>query len=94
MSNKMCCPACNSYTSSVLMAYEAGERCPVCGIPAETTRTVLEARKRNADADLTERFEAAEIRAVRAEEELRKLRRHLDSIKRAVDSPPEDSPWT
>lgn len=93
MSDKMTCPACDSYTSSILQAYEDGSRCPVCGIPAEVTVAVLEARKRNADADLTERYEAAEIRAGRAEAEARKLRRHLDAIKYAVDHPPEDSPW-
>ena len=57
MSDKMECPGCGSYSSTILGAFERGERCPTCGLHPSATREILAARKRAADADLTAKYE-------------------------------------
>jgi hypothetical protein len=54
--DKMICPACESYTSGVLLAYKAGRDCPVCGLPAAAATQMLEEELANLNA----RFDAAE----------------------------------
>lgn len=93
MSNKMDCLGCDSYTSAIYDAYSNGAACPYCGLPAEVTAKVLEARKRGADEDLTQRYQEAEVRAGKAEAEAALLRRHIEQIRRAVASPPEAVHW-
>lgn len=76
------CPACKAYLSGVWDALE-GERdsCPSCGLDSDTMRTVLAARKKLADKELTERCEQALIRASRAEADLKKLRARVYSVR-------------
>lgn len=89
----MVCLGCNSYTSAIYDAYWDGQPCPVCGLPAEATRRVMEARKGSADEDLIRQYQEAEVRAGKAEAEAAQLRRHLEAIKRAVAEPPEPAEW-
>lgn len=90
MSEKATCPGCDSHTSAIYAVLHGTDpwgkqECPYCGLPRESMVAVIEARRRKADADLTERFAAAEIRAGRAEAELVKLRHRLDRIRQAVE---------
>ena len=59
MSDKMECPGCEGYSSSVLADFNNGEPCRFCGLPHEATVAILAARRKSADADLTEQFETA-----------------------------------
>lgn len=81
---KMVCPACDSWTSSVGIAFRDGEPCPYCGLPADTARVVIEARARRADEDLVARVLEADQRAVKAEAEAAVLRARLNEVRRAV----------
>lgn len=89
VSTKMKCPSCEAYTSAVYAAYGEGRPCPYCALPADVAAKVLEARKRGADEDLTQRCQEALVRAGKAEAEVAQLRRHLEAIKQAVANPPE-----
>lgn len=84
MSNKMTCPGCASHTSDVLYAVERDEPCPYCGLSAHTIVEVDAMRRRREDDALTERAMAAEIRADRAESDLRAALAVLDRIRRAL----------
>ena len=90
MADKMTCPACDAHLSSVLMAFEEGQPCPNCGLPAEAAVDVLAARKRGASEVLTQKYAAAETRAAKAEAEVRKLRAKLDRIKWELESDAPD----
>src|SRR5438874_1990250 len=63
MSNKMTCPGCNAYLSSVRMAFEEGEPCPECGLSASAAIEVEAVRARRGDEKLQEQLAAALIRA-------------------------------
>lgn len=80
MSRKMACPGCDSYSSTILRAFEDGEACPACGLPATATAEILDARKRTADADLTKRYEEAVKRIGRLEAENHALRGALNNL--------------
>ena len=84
MSRKMTCPGCEAHTSGVVTAYEEGEPCPYCGLPAMATEEILSARQRAADADLTKRYEEVVKRAARLEAERNALRAALADVKMAV----------
>jgi hypothetical protein len=79
----------------VYIAWNDGQPCPYCGLSAEAIAQVLHARRRAADAELTEKLEKAIIERDRAQNEARKLAGHLARIKRAVEDPPDDDggPW-
>lgn len=85
MSDKMECPGCESYTSSVLANFENGEPCPYCELPHEAAAAIIDARRRAADGELTKRYEKAIKRAARAEAEMHELRRTLRDIREALD---------
>lgn len=86
MSEKAECPACKAYTSGVYAVLSGDkEACPYCGLPAAAMFSVLEARKRGADKELTEKYEQAVIRAAKAEAELAKVKRTLDNIRAEIE---------
>jgi DNA replicative helicase MCM subunit Mcm2 (Cdc46/Mcm family) len=74
MADKMTCPACDSYTSDVLRAFRNGEPCPSCGLSNSAAQEVDEARTRNADETLIQKYIEAAKRAEMAEEALGTLR--------------------
>lgn len=76
----MTCPGCNAHTSGVVTAFEEGDPCPYCGLPATATAEILDARKRSADAELTKRYEEAVKRAGRLEAENHALRGALNNL--------------
>lgn len=80
MADKMECPACHGYLSSVRRAYLDGEDCPECGFPHDAHEAFLAAQARGADAGLNERLVLAEKRAVEAERELAVARSKLRRI--------------
>ena len=85
MSNKALCPACDSYTSDVYRAFVIdGATCPNCGLPADTYHEIERIRRSRADTELTERLEAALIRAGKAETEAGRLRQRLARIEAVV----------
>jgi uncharacterized protein (UPF0212 family) len=94
VSSKAECPACKAHLSGV---YDAAEglraACPSCNLPGSVIRAVLAARKSLADTELTAKLEAALVRAGRAEAEAALLRKHITTIKKAVEdvpTPPDD----
>lgn len=92
MSEKMTCPGCGAHTSSVRTAYVEGEPCPNCDLPAEATAQVLDARRRSADAELTERYTQAIMRAERAEQRVRRLETTLQTLRDVLDEAAKDVP--
>ena len=84
VSSKLECPGCGSYSSTILRAFEDGEVCPACGLPATATAEILDARKRAADAELTTRYEEAVKRVGRLETENHALRGALNSVRQAL----------
>lgn len=83
---KQMCPACDSETSAIGMAFRDGEPCPYCGLPAEAAEAVMEARKRGATEQVLERLAKAEARAAMAERRLGHLLGTLSAIARMADS--------
>lgn len=83
---KQMCPACDSETSAIGMAFRDGEPCPYCGLPAESAEAVMEARKRGATEQVLERMAKAEARAAMAERRLGHLLGALGTIARMADS--------
>ena len=81
---KRTCPACDSETSAIGMAFRDGEPCPYCGLPAEAAEAVIRARRRGAAEDVLERMARAEARAARAEARLARLLGAVDDIERAA----------
>lgn len=84
MSRKMTCPGCDAHTSGLVAAYEEGEPCPYCGLPASATSEILDARRRAADADLTKRYEEVVKHVARLEVENRTLRGALNGVRQAM----------
>lgn len=84
VSRKMTCPGCDAHTSSVVTAFDEGDPCPYCGLPATATEEILDARKRAADADLTRRYEDLVKRVAGLEAERNALRSALNNVKQAV----------
>jgi hypothetical protein len=85
VTSKMTCPGCGSYTSNVLHAYNDEDPCPHCGLSAEATAEVLQARRRNADAELTKRYTEMTVRADRAEVRVRQLEEAIATMRRTFD---------
>lgn len=86
MSNKIECPGCESYTSSVARAVSDGDPCPYCGLSADAIRTVLEARERHGETKLVEQITEALKRAEKAEHEAKALRAALRAVRTALTS--------
>lgn len=89
MSDKLTCVGCNACTSSVLQAVRRDDPCPHCGLSAEAIVEVLMVRERGANAEVTAQYEAARIRADRAEERARRLGAQLDQIRAVVTAETE-----
>lgn len=81
MADKMECPGCGSYTSHVLDAVRTGHPCPHCGLSASAITEIQAVRERGANAELTAKYEAALIRADKAEGDARYLRNQLLQIR-------------
>jgi hypothetical protein len=84
VSDKRLCPACQSYTSTVLGAFERGDPCPYCGLSASAASELIAAQERGANAEVVERAGVAERRAEAAEREAARLRWLLKTIREAV----------
>ena len=84
MSDKIECPGCGSYTSSVLAKVEQGEPCPYCGLSADAIEEIRAVRRKKADEDLKGRLEKALVERDRAVTEAAKLERVLYAVRRAV----------
>jgi hypothetical protein len=93
VSDKRTCIGCNSHTSAIYRAFEDDKPCPYCGLLAEVTARVEEARRVGAESGLIKRYQEAEVRASKAEAELLLLRQHLAQIEEAVRRKPDPSPW-
>jgi len=91
MSDKLECPGCNSYTSSVAYAVDYEQPCPHCGLPAATILEVQAIRSSLADGDLKERLEQATIEAMRLRVENLKLRDKMVAIRHLVRENDDDA---
>lgn len=83
MSDKIECPGCNSYTSSVARAVRDGEPCPYCHLSADAIETVIEARRRHGETQLVEQLKEALKRADAAEAQAGRLRAALWMVRSA-----------
>ncbi|HEU4544068.1 MAG TPA: hypothetical protein VFR23_23260 [Jiangellaceae bacterium] len=90
MADKMVCPACGSYTSSILRAFQEGQPCPSCGLSSQAAGEILDVQERRANEQLKAQLETAITERDRAQSEARRLAVHLDRIKRAVKDAPDD----
>lgn len=86
MSEKVLCPGCDSYSSSVRAAFEEGRPCPSCKLPASAARQVEAARTRAADEGLVEQYIHAIKRAEEAETRLREAELRLDKVRTALET--------
>lgn len=94
MSEKMICPACDAYTSSVLQAFEEGEPCPSCALPALVAAEIVAARARGADAKLIKNYQESTKRERAAEARARELEWRLKEVRLALEAEyPDGSPW-
>lgn len=59
MSNKMCCPGCDSYTSAIYTAYQEEEPCPYCGLSHEAAKEIETVRESRATAEFQAKYEQA-----------------------------------
>jgi hypothetical protein len=85
MADKMECPACNSWSSSIAMAVVNGRPCPVCGVSAEAIIEIYAVRETRATEALKGRVEFLVIendRLVRESEDLRDI---VDSVKELIN---------
>lgn len=80
----MTCPGCDAYSSGVVTAFEEGEPCPYCQLPATATAEILDAREHHANAELTQRYEEAVKRIGRLETENHALRGAVNVVRQAV----------
>lgn len=85
MSDKMECPGCKSYTSSVWRAVHDGEPCPHCGLSADAIELVLAAQQRHGETKLVEDLKEALKRADKAEAEVGKLRAAIWRVQSGVE---------
>jgi hypothetical protein len=84
VSTRALCPACQTCTSDVRLAFERGSPCPNCGLSAQAAADVLSARARGADAELVERTAVAVRRAELAEAAVADLRAVLERARRML----------
>lgn len=90
MSDKMECPGCGAYLSSVLADYRNGVRLRCCGLSWEAADQIRVIRSKKADEAVTAAAEAAVKRADLFESELVKARNKLAEIERVVKRSLED----
>ena len=84
MSDKMECPGCGAYSSSVLIKVSDGEPCPFCGLSAGTILEIGSVRRKKADEALRQQLEKALVERDRAVTEAAKLRSALYGVRHAV----------
>lgn len=87
MSAKMICPGCDAWNSSVLIAYQAGECCPYCGLSASAMAEIERIRQTRADEQLKEQLAEAIKAREAAESKAAKLEGQLDRVRRALEDP-------
>lgn len=85
MSDKMECPGCKSYTSSVLRAVRDGEPCPYCGLTADAIEAVLAASRKHGETKLVEDLREALKRADKAEAQAGRLRAAMWQIQSGLE---------
>jgi transcription elongation factor Elf1 len=83
--HKFTCPGCNATTSDVARGYREEGKCPTCGLSQEVLYAVWRVRESHATANVKEEYEAMAVRAGKAEAEVARLTRRLESIKEAVE---------
>jgi len=81
------CPGCENSLSAILGAFQAGEACPSCGLPAAAARQVFEARRKGAEEGLTRAYAQVLKRALDAERERGDLRERLMEMREVANRP-------
>lgn len=85
MSDKMECPVCKSYSSSVLGAVERGDPCPSCGTDANTILNVAALRERYRESELRGEVERLTIELGKVTAECNKLSRIVNAVRDALN---------
>lgn len=89
MSDKLECPGCGSYTSTVYAAYAREEPCPHCGLSHETMAELDNIRSTvrisRANDEVKAIAEAALQRAGKAEARADRLQRIVDAVREAFN---------
>lgn len=84
MSDKMECPGCGSYTSSVLAKVSQGEPCPHCGLSASAVNEIHAVYRKRGDDELKERLAKALTELDRVKAEAARLRGQVVGARRAL----------
>lgn len=85
MSEKMGCPACSAYSSSVWLAYWDDKPCPHCGLTADVAEQILSIRARKANEELTEKCAALMVELDAAKRSNKALIERLDQVADAME---------
>jgi len=80
MSERMTCPACGSYTSSVLNRYYEGKPCPECGLSAAAAAEIIHIQQTKADEALKTRLTDTIRERDEATQKLAEAERRLDRL--------------
>lgn len=90
MSDKMECPGCGAYSSSVIGDANNGDPCRFCGLSDAARSEIWKVRAKKADADVTTQCEALIKRNVELEELQRGYQRRFEAAYEALaELPPE-----
>lgn len=84
MSDKMPCPGCDGYSSSILAKVAEGEPCPFCGLSASAVLEISTLRRKQADEELKTRLETALVELDRMKTEAAELRRQVSRARLAL----------
>ena len=71
----------------ILAAFQRGEPCPSCALPADAARQVLDARRKGAEEGLTRAYAQVLKRALDAERERDDLRGRLLEMREVANRP-------
>lgn len=91
MTDKLECPVCQSYTSSIAQAVAYGEDCPICGASAPTILEVIFIRKSQADELLKNRAAELVVENARLTRENQKLDRMVNDARDILGEADESS---
>jgi hypothetical protein len=86
MSDKLECPVCGSYSSSVLSAVYDGRPCPGCGASAAVVIEVENLRQQRGDQALRDRVESLLIELDKVTTERNRLRLTVQRVQDALET--------
>ncbi|MFG3340551.1 hypothetical protein [Glycomyces sp. NPDC048151] len=82
---KRTCPGCNSWSSSIGIAWRNGDPCPSCGLSAAAAAEIDEIRDKRGNDELKERLEKALLERDAALREVSRMYEQFSVILDAVE---------